>query len=199
MMMVEAPMRSLRVLVVEDESRLRELLLEEIPDMGFAATGARSAEEARRIMEVDAHEIILLDLRLPGEGGMELFEFVKANWPRTQVVVLSGYGDLESARRAIHLEVVEFLSKPCRLREVELALDRARRKCTGDEVRKIEEPLIGEKPGVAPLKESERELIVAALAKCNGNRTAAAAALGMSRRTLHHRLKQYRDQGFEME
>src|SRR5579872_4835878 len=122
------PHRNPRVLIVEDESRLRDLLLEEIPDIGFQATAARSGEEARRVMETDAHEIILLDLRLPVMGGMDLLESVRKSWPQTQVVILTGYGDLASAQRAIHLDVVDFLSKPCPLREVELALDRARRR-----------------------------------------------------------------------
>jgi DNA-binding NtrC family response regulator len=189
------------VLVVEDETRLRELLLEEIPDMGFSATAARSAEEARRIMDADPHEIMLLDLRLPGIGGMELFETIRASWPRTQVVVLTGYGDLESARRAIHLDVVDFLSKPCRLRDLELALERARRRVAGDtESAEPTEPAQPAAEAAVPtLKQSERETILSALAKCHGNKTAAAAALGISRRTLHYRLWQYRRQGYPLE
>jgi DNA-binding NtrC family response regulator len=196
-----SPHRMPRVLIVEDESRLRDLLLEEIPDMGFPATAARSGEEARRVMESDAHEIMLLDLRLPVMGGMDLLESVRKSWPATQVVILTGYGDLASAQRAIHLDVVDFLSKPCRLRELELALDRARRRLTQQIPSPSEEtgqPPKSETPQVqknATLKQTERDQILAALARNNENRTAAAQELGISRRTLHYRLNQYRRQG----
>jgi DNA-binding NtrC family response regulator len=195
------PHRVPRVLIVEDESRLRDLLLEEIPDMGFPATAVRSGEEARRIMESDAHEIMLLDLRLPVMGGMDLLESVRKSWPQTQVVILTGYGDLASAQRAIHLDVVDFLSKPCRLREVELALDRARRRISSpipvvpEEIPELPKAKSPEDPKIATLKQAERDQIMAALARNNGNRTAAALELGISRRTLHYRISQYRQQG----
>jgi DNA-binding NtrC family response regulator len=196
--------RTPRVLIVEDESRLRSLLLEEIPDMGFPATGARSAEEAKRVMESDPHEIMLLDLRLPIMGGMEFFESVRASWPRTQVVVLTGYGDLESARMAIRLNVVDFLSKPCRLRELEVALDRARQRISpAGEAIKSAGPLANaateDQSSLATLAQREREQIAAALEKTGGNRTAAARALGISRRTLHYRLREYRKQGYRLD
>jgi DNA-binding NtrC family response regulator len=189
--------RTPRVLIVEDESRLRDLLLEEIPDMGFPATAARTGEEAKRLMQADPHEIMLLDLRLPIMGGMDLFEHVRTTWPTTQVVILTGFGDLEAAKRAIHLDVVDFLSKPCRLAELEKALDRARRRISPEaaSVEPASKPNLEDDPKIAPLKQNEREQIFAALAKYDGNRTAAASALGISRRTLHYRLSQYRKQG----
>jgi DNA-binding NtrC family response regulator len=189
-----------RVLIVEDESRLRDLLMEEIPDMGFPATAARSGEEARRVMETDAHEIMLLDLRLPVMGGMDLLESVRKSWPATQVVILSGYGDLAAAQRAIHLDVVDFLSKPCRLGELEQALDRARRRLSPS-VPALAQEVHASMPEASPdaktstLKQTERDQIFAALERNNGNRTAAAQELGISRRTLHYRLSEYRRQG----
>ncbi len=189
-----------RVLIVEDEGRLRDLLLEEIPDMGFTATAARSGEEASRLMTHDPHEIVLLDLHLPAMGGMDFFEHVRATWPATQVVILTGYGELEAARRAIHLDVVDFLSKPCRLKELETALDRARcRIASPNPGAVLADRTADNPPEVAPLKQSEREQIISALTKHAGNRTAAAQALGISRRTLHYRLSEYRRQGYDLE
>ncbi len=119
---------TLRVLVVEDERRLRALLLEMIPELGFGVCGATSAEEALAIMESDPQDILLLDLQLPGMFGMELCERVRQSWPATEVVILTAFGDLETARRAIHLDVVEFLCKPFHLCDIELAFDRARKR-----------------------------------------------------------------------
>ena len=116
-----------KVLVVEDEPRLRDLLADVIPDMGpgFSVTVARTAEDATRVMQTAPHDILLLDLHLPGKGGMDLLEQVRRDWPAAQVIIMTGYGDLDTARRAIRLDVVDFLGKPCRLAELEVALARA--------------------------------------------------------------------------
>jgi DNA-binding NtrC family response regulator len=182
-----------RVLIVEDELRLRELLVDVIPEMGFRAVAVRSAEEAKKLMESDPYEIVMLDLQLPVMGGMDFFEQMRQRWPATQVIILTGFGNLAAAQQAIRLDVVDFLSKPCHLNEVELSLDRAQRR--------IRETATAPQTPVAPsddaqtLADNQRRLIFAALDRHNGNRTAAAAELGISRRTLHYRLREYlRDQ-----
>ncbi len=187
--------KALRVLVVEDEPRMRDLLVESVPEMGFPATAVRSAEEALRTMQKKPHDILILDLQLPLMGGMELLEQIRTRWPDSQVIILTGFGDLVSAQRAIHLDVVEFLTKPCHLRDLELALDRARRRSalaslTATPVAQPEQP-----ESALTLAELERREILAALQRHGGNRTAAAAELGISRRTLHYRLAEYRAGG----
>lgn len=198
---LERTVRPLRVLIVEDESRLRDLLLDVIPDLGFPAMAARSSEDAKRIMEAEPHDIVLLDLQLPLMSGMDFFEEVRARWPDTQVIILTGFGDMEAALRAIHLDVVDFLSKPFHLNTIELALERARRRIySGRTPPPQPEERAVDDPNVSPsdiervtLAESEKRQILAALARNKGNRTAAAADLGISRRTLHYRLNHYRN------
>jgi DNA-binding NtrC family response regulator len=121
-----------RVLLVEDEPRLRDLLLRAIPDMGFTPLGARSGEEGLKQMEAQPCEIIVLDLNLPGMTGLEFLEAVRKRWPKAAVVILTGFGDLDAARKAIRLDVVDFLTKPCPLGELEVALERARRRVRGE-------------------------------------------------------------------
>jgi DNA-binding NtrC family response regulator len=196
--LAELSSRLLRVLVVEDEARLRDLLAEVVPEMGFPTTAVRSAEEALRIMQGDPHEILILDLQLPLMGGMELFQRVRADWPATQVIVTTGFGDLATAQLAIRLEVVEFLSKPCHLYDVEQALEHARRRLLGERPATPISPQI-EKNSPATLAESEFQQILAALRRHNGNKTAAAAELGISRRTIHYRLAEYRAGGMQID
>ena len=191
-------LRKPRVLIVEDEPRLRELLLDVVPDMGFAASAARTAEEAARLMEAEPREIVILDLQLPLMHGMDLFRQVRERWPTTQVIVLTGFGDLESARDAIRLDVVDFLSKPCHLREMEVALDRARRRMAAIVTAPVPKPAApAPLPSAAEDAESladvERQQILKVLARHGGNKTRAAAELGICRRTLHYRLASYRD------
>jgi DNA-binding NtrC family response regulator len=188
---VDLTIRAPRVLIVEDEVNLRELLLDVVPDMGFPASAVRSAEEALRSMQQDRPDILILDLQLPGMGGMDLFERVRQDWPEVQVIVLTGFGDLATAQRSIHLDVVEFLSKPCHLYNVEVALDRARRR-----TRMAPQPdEISQRTPVVSLAETEYQQIAAALRRTGGNKKAAAKELGISRRTLHYRLAEYRREG----
>jgi DNA-binding NtrC family response regulator len=190
----------MRVLVVEDEQRFRELLVSVIPQMGYPAEGAGTAEEAKRMMTADAREILILDLQLPLMGGMDFLEVVRREWPHSQVIILTGFGGLEAAKRAIHLDVVEFLTKPCHLDEIEVALDRARRRAEERdaaaapiaEATKAAET--GGENGTVTLADNERRVILETLAKNGGNRTATAIELGISRRTLHYRLKEYQQE-----
>lgn len=197
--MLADPINSIRhprVLVVEDEARLRELLADVIPDMGFAAAQARTAEEAVRVMEADPQEILLLDLRLPGMSGLDFFKLVRERWPTSQVIILTAHGDLEAARAAIRLDVVDFLPKPCRLDDIEAALGRARTKllaAVAPPGRGRVRIAAGEAGGgaISTLAEIERRQIIDALRRNGGNRTKAARALGISRRKLHYRLLEY--------
>jgi DNA-binding NtrC family response regulator len=127
---------------------------------------------------------------------MEFFQMVREDWPAVQVIILTGYGDLESARAAIRLGVADFLSKPCHLRDLEMALDRARRRITDAPAPAVAPPVPGSQ---STLADTERQQILAALQRNGGNRTAAAAELGISRRTLHYRLNEYRQQGHNVD
>jgi DNA-binding NtrC family response regulator len=209
------PPVSPKVLIVEDEARLRDLFLRVLPGWGFEAAAARSAEEAMRLASADPPDILLLDLNLPGEGGLEFFRKLRERWPRVQAIVQTGFGSVEAAKQAIHLDVVEFLTKPASLGELERALDKALRRLS------VQSPVVPngvlglpvdeggvsvDVPTDAPagaagktLEEVERQHILAALARNRGNRTATAVELGISRRTLYYKLDEYERQGYSIE
>ena len=190
----------MKVLIVEDEPRLREVLLRAVRDMGFAPSGCRSGEEALRTLEADGHDIVMLDLNLPGMSGMEMLEQVRKRWPATQTVILTGYGDLDTAKRAIRLDAVDFLTKPCPLGEIEGALDRARQRVPRElpgSVAVAEAPAISDQADGRTMDVVERHHILAALDRHQGNRTAAAAELGISVRKLYYRLAEYERRGTE--
>jgi two-component system response regulator PrrA len=198
-----------RVLVVEDEARMRELLQRVLTNWGFDVVVARSAEEATRLVEARDPDVVVLDLNLPGEGGIEFFSKLRARLPRVQGIVLTGFASIDSAREAIHLDVVEFLTKPCHLGELEQALDRAMRRLAplgkpalafhelaGDDSAQRRGELIDNDANAGrTLEEIEREHILATLQRNDGNRTAAAAELGISRRTLYYKLDGYQRDG----
>jgi DNA-binding NtrC family response regulator len=192
---------SRRVLLVDDEPRLRDMLVRAVEQMGFDAAAASTAEAALRMLAEQTFHILILDLNLPGMNGMELFEQVRKDNRNIQVIILTGFGELESAQRAIHLDAVEFLTKPCPLGDLELALDRARQridKTTPHTARQIiPAPPVPDAQPAPPisLEDLEREHILATLKKNNGNRTTTASELGISLRKLYYRLGEYQRRG----
>ena len=195
------------VLIVEDEVRLRDLLSRALGGWGFKTAVARSGEEAMRLNEKGSgagpgrqpFDIVILDLNLPGMGGLETLGRLREKSPNLQAIVLTGFASLESARQAVHLDVVEFLTKPCHLGELEQALDRALRRLAPTPPVALDRPdLPPPAPGMT-LDEIERQHILLALQRNNGNRTATANELGISRRTLYYKLENYQRQGFNVD
>jgi DNA-binding NtrC family response regulator len=199
------------VLVVEDEPRMRELLQRVLAGWGFDAAIARSAEEATKLTEARPPDVVVLDLNLPGEGGIEWLRRLRETHPKVQAIILTGFASIAAAKEAIHLDVVEFLTKPAHLGELEQALDRALRRLgpaqgpvlppglTGLDDEQGDAEGGGERPPPRTLEEVEREHILATLARNDGNRTATAAELGISRRTLYYKLEGYQKEGFAIE
>lgn len=180
------------VVVVEDDPRLRETLVRMIEALDLPAWSVGSAEAAmRRLREGRAADIAILDLQLPAMHGMGLFEWLTREHPAMRVIVLTGFGDLRSAQRAIRLGVVDFLSKPCTLGDLERALHQARE---GNRSPQSCPPDVSDDrptdPGRQTLREAERRHIEQALERHGGNRRLAAADLGISLRTLYYRLAQ---------
>jgi DNA-binding NtrC family response regulator len=191
------------ILIIDDEPRMRDMLHRAVTSWGHKATTARSAEEALRLTQSDPPNIVILDLNLPAMSGMEFLERLRESHPATEVIILTGFGDLEAAKKAIHLDVVEFLTKPAHLGELEQALDRARKRLEeSTSPTAISPPAPMTPPDLPPattLDEVEREHILAALVRNNGNRSATATELGISLRTLYYRLNEYQKQGFHID
>jgi DNA-binding NtrC family response regulator len=193
-------MKKLRVLLVDDENRLREVLERAVGSWGFLVAGARTGIEAMRLMEAMPFDIAILDLNLPGISGIELFEKLRRIYPRLQVIILSGFGDLESAKAAIRLDVADFLTKPCHLGELEQSLHRASQRMTKEAPAEKTHPVENKTSDPAnTLEEIERKHILAALERNQGNRTATAIELGISRRTLQYKIIEYQRQGFAVD
>src|SRR6476661_4172157 len=119
------------VLVVEDEPRIRNMLSKALLEMGFHATLVSSAEAATRALVERPCDIVILDLNLPGMNGMDFLQRARRQHKDMQVIILTGFGSLEAAQKAIHLDVVEFLTKPCALGTLEAAVDRAAKRRRG--------------------------------------------------------------------
>jgi len=113
-------------LVVDDEEKVRFFLKETLQRAGHTVVTAASGEEALDRLRETPFDLIMLDLRLGGRvDGLRVLEAVRWRWPQTVVIILTGYGSLESAMAAIREGVDGYLLKPVEPQEVRQAVQEA--------------------------------------------------------------------------
>jgi len=114
----------LNLLIVDDERSIREACREVAISLGFIAHVADSAEHAFRLLQTQTIDAILLDLRLPGASGLEALRHIKAQRPEALVIVVTGYGTVQSAVQAMKQGAYEYVTKPFSIDELKLLLER---------------------------------------------------------------------------
>ncbi len=116
---------STRVLVVDDERPTRLLMEKELPRAGYVVMSAESGEAALALVQTQEYDVILLDLKMPGIGGMETLRRIRESGVSGEVVILTGHPDVDSAIAAMKLGAYDYLTKPFKLSELEEVLQRA--------------------------------------------------------------------------
>jgi two-component system response regulator AtoC len=114
----------IRLLVVDDEQSIRRLCMTIGTSLGFVCAEAESAESAVNRLEAEAPDLVLTDLKLPSQSGVELLRQVKALIPRTEVAIMTGHGSIESAVDAMKLGAYDYIEKPFRVEKMRLLLQR---------------------------------------------------------------------------
>ncbi|MFN8059446.1 MAG: sigma-54 dependent transcriptional regulator [Vicinamibacterales bacterium] len=111
------------LLIVEDETLLREAIAEQLTDHGFQVVQVGSGEEALERLEEFAFDVVLTDLRLPGPvGGAEVLKAALERYPEIVVIVMTGFGTVRDAVAAIKQGASDFLTKPFPFDELHHAL-----------------------------------------------------------------------------
>jgi two-component system, NtrC family, response regulator AtoC len=114
-----------RILIVEDETPLRQLLHKRLSRKGGAVDSFGSAEEALSGLGRTAYDVALIDIRLPGMDGLDLLKTIKKSPANTEVIIITGHGTIDSAIAAMKLGAYDYLTKPCKLSELEILVQRA--------------------------------------------------------------------------
>ena len=114
----------LNLLIVDDERAVREACREAATALGYRTTAAESAEHALRVIDAHNIDVVVLDLRLPGAGGLEVLRQLKKARPDIEVVVVTGHGTVESAVQAMKAGAYDYMTKPFSLEELRLLLAR---------------------------------------------------------------------------
>ena len=120
-------MRAGKVLVVDDEPAEREGLARLVGQWGYEVETAASGEECIALFERRLFSCVLLDVWLPGIDGIETLERLKAAYPDTAVIMISGHGSIETAVRATRLGALDFIEKPLQIDRTVVAVRNALR------------------------------------------------------------------------
>jgi DNA-binding NtrC family response regulator len=114
----------LKLLIVDDERSVRESCREVAQSLGFSTEIADSAEHAYHTLESTSTDVVLLDLRLSGSGGLEILRTIKQLRPETVVVIMTGFATIQSAVEAMKLGAYDYITKPFTFDELRLVLER---------------------------------------------------------------------------
>ena len=116
-----------KVLLVDDEEEFREVLGERLARRGVAVTDAGSGEEALAALATGPVDVVILDVRMPGLGGIETLRRIKQAYPSVEVIMLSGVADVDTAVAGLDLGAFDYMVKPVDIEELMYRLEDAHR------------------------------------------------------------------------
>ena len=157
----------IKLLVVDDEKQFLETISKRLSMRDFDVTPVSSGEEAIEAARKQEFEIALVDLKMPGMGGEEVLEILKREHRFMEVVILTGYGSIDSAIKCTKAGVYGYLEKPCELETLLSVLREAYQRRVQNKLKFKDEKLKEIVSEVAPgspleilrkLKEIDREL-----------------------------------------
>jgi DNA-binding NtrC family response regulator len=114
-----------KILIVDDEAQFRALLKADLEDADYIVTEAEDGAALKKSFSKDAPDLVLLDLNLPDEKGLDLLPQIKKNWPDSEVIVITGEATFEAAVQATKSGAFHFINKPYAVQALLVTLDRA--------------------------------------------------------------------------
>lgn len=123
------PIRAARILVVDDEQGIRDLLAMELTSMGYAVETARDGVDAIEALSLQNFQLVICDLQMPKVGGLEVLNVIHEKRSDLEIIMMTGYGTVETAVEAMKKGAYDFIQKPFDLNElmalVEKCLEKA--------------------------------------------------------------------------
>ncbi|MEO1173864.1 MAG: response regulator [Myxococcota bacterium] len=170
------------ILVVDDDERFSEVVVRALGKRNLDVRYAPDTQRALELAEEESPELALVDLRMPGEWGLNVVRELLNIDSSTKIVVLTAYGSIATAVEAVRLGAVGFLQKPASVDEILLAFERP-------DLERGEVPSPPEE--VPSLARAEWEHINRVLTECGGSIRKASKLLGLHRRTLQRKLAKF--------
>lgn len=170
------------VLVVDDDEVFRVRLCRAFRQRDWEAVAAQDAEEGLKAARERSPDLVLVDLRMPGKGGLDVVQEMREMDSSMTIIVLTGYGSIPTAISAMKKGADHYLSKPADADQV-LAAYEALRSASSDGPKAPET--------VPTLARVEWEHMQRVISDCDGNISQAARLLGIHRRSLQRKLSKY--------
>jgi len=117
-----------KLLLVDDEEGIRKVLSITLSDIGYEVFTAENGEQALKIFRQEIPPIVLTDIKMPGMDGIELLQKIKHEHPDTEVIMITGHGDMDLAIKSLKYRAIDFVTKPINDEVLEIALNRAHEK-----------------------------------------------------------------------
>ena len=169
-------------LVVDDDEVFRNRLCRALAQRNWEAEAAPDGEEALTFARDRSPDLVLVDLRMPGKGGLDVVQELRTLDSSMTIIVLTGYGSIPTAISAMKKGADHYLSKPADADQI-LSVYDTLRSAPGD---------APEAPETVPtLARVEWEHMQRVIADCDGNISQAARLLGIHRRSLQRKLVKY--------
>jgi len=171
-------------LVVDDDEVFRNRLCRALESHGWETAGAADGASAVRMAAASSPDLAVVDLRLPGMGGLDIVRELRSLDETICIIMLTGYGSIATALTAMKLGASHYLSKPADADQILSAYQRI----SGGEGKSVQAT---DAPGIPSLARVEWEHIQRVLSDCQGNISQAAKLLGLHRRSLQRKLTKY--------
>ncbi|MHC1724471.1 MAG: response regulator [Syntrophobacteraceae bacterium] len=117
-----------RILLVDDEQDIRDVIAMSLQDMGYDVMEAEDGEKALRIFHEQRPSIVITDIKMPGMDGIELLHRIKESRPETEVIMITGHGDMNLAVKSFRKDAIEFITKPISVIDLGNALQKVEEK-----------------------------------------------------------------------
>lgn len=117
----------LKVLVIDDEINFTEEIEEFLQNQGFISYTANNVHKGRSILKNQNIDLLILDIRLKGINGLDVLKEVKQTYPKLEVIIVSAHGDMDSVITALRNGAIDYLKKPFRHTDIQIAIQRTRK------------------------------------------------------------------------
>jgi two-component system, OmpR family, response regulator len=111
-------MEEFKILVVDDEDDFRETIVKRLQKRKMTAQGAESGEKALELIEAQPFDVVVLDVKMPGLGGIDTLREIKKRKPLIEVILLTGHASMESGIEGMKLGAYDYVMKPANLEEL---------------------------------------------------------------------------------
>jgi DNA-binding NtrC family response regulator len=117
----------MKVLVIDDETNFTEEIEEFLQNQGYISFSANTVQKGRTILKNQDIDLLILDVRLKGVNGLDILIEVKQTYPKLEVIIVSAHGDMETVITALRNGAIDYLKKPFRHTDIQIAIQRTRK------------------------------------------------------------------------